>query len=130
MQSGANKAVILRTAVEAVLMPPVQDRADGQRCQGDPRPSWEHQDRWWLLVLESPKRYECVCTHSLAQSCLTLFRPHGLQAPLSMGFSPGKDPGVGCHYLLQGIFLTKGRTYVSCIGRWTLHLGPPRKQGV
>ena len=29
------------------------------------------------------------------------------QAPLSMDFS-GKDTGVGCHFLLQGTFLTKG----------------------
>ena len=28
------------------------------------------------------------------------------QAPLSMG-SPGKNPGVGCHALLQGIFPTQ-----------------------
>ena len=27
------------------------------------------------------------------------------QAPLSMDF-PGKNTGVGCHFLLQGIFLT------------------------
>ena len=27
------------------------------------------------------------------------------QAPLSMG-SPGKNTGVGCHFLLQGIFPT------------------------
>ena len=31
------------------------------------------------------------------------------QAPLSMD-SPGKDTGVGCHALLQGIFLTQGST--------------------
>ena len=29
------------------------------------------------------------------------------QAPLSMGF-PSKNPGVGCLFLLQGIFLTQG----------------------
>ena len=29
------------------------------------------------------------------------------QAPLSWN-SPGKDTGVGCHSLLQGIFLTQG----------------------
>ena len=31
-----------------------------------------------------------------------------LQAPLFMGNSPGKNTGVGCHALLQGIFLTQG----------------------
>ena len=29
------------------------------------------------------------------------------QAPLSMGF-PRRDTGVGCHFFLQGIFLTQG----------------------
>ena len=44
--------------------------------------------------------------------------------------SPGKNTGLGCHFLLQGIFLTQGSnpsSYVSCIGRWVLyhqhHLG-------
>ena len=42
----------------------------------------------------------CVC----AQSCPTLW-PHGLQPPrlLYPWDSPGKNTGVGCHFLLQGI---------------------------
>ena len=36
------------------------------------------------------------------------------QAPLSMGF-PGKNAGVGCHFLLQGIFPPRDRTQVSCL---------------
>ena len=39
--------------------------------------------------------------------------------------SPGKNTGMGCHALLQGIFLTQGlnpRLYVSCVGRWVLYL--------
>ena len=35
----------------------------------------------------------------VAQSCLTLSNP--------LGF-PGKNSGVGCHFLLQGIFLAQG----------------------
>ena len=34
------------------------------------------------------------------------------QAPLFMGF-PGKNPGVGCHFLLQGIFLPRDQTGIS-----------------
>ena len=43
----------------------------------------------------------------LAQSCLTLCdsRTIACQAPLSMGFS---GQGVGCHFLLQGIFPAQG----------------------
>ena len=50
---------------------------------------------------------ECVHAHS-CQSSPALW-PHGLyiahQAPVSMGFSC-KNTRVGCHFLLQGIFLT------------------------
>ena len=28
---------------------------------------------------------------------------------------PGKNAGVGCHFLLQGIFLTQDQTHVSCV---------------
>ena len=45
----------------------------------------------------------------VAKSCPTLFWPHGMacQAPLSMGF-PRQEYWKGCHFLLQGIFLTQG----------------------
>ena len=37
------------------------------------------------------------------------------QAPLSMG-SPGKNTGVSCHSLPQGIFLTQGQN--PCLLHW------------
>ena len=37
------------------------------------------------------------------------------QAPLTMDF-PGKITGVGCHFLLQGIFLTQGLNL--CLLHW------------
>ena len=42
-------------------------------------------------------------------SCAIFMTPWtaACQAPLSMGF-PAKNTGVGCHFLLQGIFLTQG----------------------
>ena len=42
----------------------------------------------------------------VAQSCLTLCNPHGLQPTrlLCPWDSPGKNTGVGCHSLLQEIF--------------------------
>ena len=42
------------------------------------------------------------------------------QTPLSVGF-PGKSTGVGCHFLLQGLFLTQGSNshFVHC--RQTLY---------
>ena len=45
----------------------------------------------------------------VTKSCPTLGTPWTVacQAPLSMD-SPGKNTGVGCHALHQGIFLTPG----------------------
>ena len=46
----------------------------------------------------------------VAQLCLTLCYPTDCSPPGSSvhGDSPGKNNGVGCHFLLQGIFLTQG----------------------
>ena len=48
----------------------------------------------------------CVC----AQSCLTTLWTYGLQpASLLCPWNfPGKNTGMGCHFLLQGIFPTRG----------------------
>ena len=51
---------------------------------------------------------------------------------LSMGWdSPGKNAGVGCHALLQGIFLTQGSNpYLLHLPHWqagSLPLAPPEK---
>ena len=45
-----------------------------------------------------------------AQLCLTLWDPMNYSPPGSSvrGDSPGKNTGVGCHALLQGIFPTQG----------------------
>ena len=47
-----------------------------------------------------------------AQLCLTL-RDHGLQPAglLCPWDSPGKNTGVGCHFLLQGIFMNQGSNW-------------------
>ena len=76
---------------------------------------------------------EHVLTHF---SRVRLFGTYGLQpAKLPCPWdSPGKNTGVGCHSLLQGIFPTQGSNphlYVSCIGRQVLyhqcHLGSPER---
>ena len=47
---------------------------------------------------------------SVTQLCLTLCDPMDCSPPSSSvrGIFPGKNMGVGCHFLLQGIFLTQG----------------------
>ena len=70
-------------------------------------------------------------THSIytaaksLQSCLTLCDPMDYSPPGSSvrGDSPGKNTGVGCHALLQGIFPTQGSniSYVFLTGSWVVY---------
>ena len=52
------------------------------------------------------------------QSCPALFWPHGLQPSrlLCPWNFPGKNTGMGCHFFLQGIFLTQGLKL--CLPHW------------
>ena len=74
----------------------------------------------------------CLCCQSLSHVSLSATPwTAARQAPLSMGF-PGKNTGVGCHFLLQGIFLTHGLNpnllhwQVDSLPLW--HLGSPREE--
>ena len=73
--------------------------------------------------------YPCVHAQSL-QSCLTLCEPRhcNLSGSSIHGDSPGKNTGVGCHALLQGIFLTQGSNpgLLHCRQNF-LSSGPPGK---
>ena len=61
-----------------------------------------------------------VLSHSVMSDSLW---PHGWSLPGSSvhGDSPGKDAGVGCHALLQGIFPTKGWNPGLLLCRWILY---------
>ena len=74
----------------------------------------------------------CVCATRL-QSCLTLcdrmnYSPSGSSVH---GDSPGKNTGMGCHALLQGIFPTQRWNPGLLHCRWILHQlsyqGSPKK---
>ena len=84
----------------------------------------------------------CVYAHThtylpslVTQSCLTLWNPMDSSPPGSsvQGDSPGKNTGVGCHALLQGIFPIQGSNPGLPHCRWILyclsHQGSPRKMG-
>ena len=59
------------------------------------------------MINETLWLFRCCCL--ITTSCPTL-QSHGLQPArlLCPWDSPGKNAGVGCHFLLQGIFLTQG----------------------
>ena len=55
----------------------------------------------------------CMKSESISHSVSTSLQPHGLQPKsLCPRSSLGKNTGVGCHALLQGIFLTQGLNLV------------------
>ena len=72
-----------------------------------------------------------VCEHAESlQSCLILCNPMDYSPPGSPVHrdSPGKNIGVGCHALFQGIFLTQGSNLLLLgTGRQVLYLAPPGK---
>ena len=65
----------------------------------------------------------------VAQACLTLCDPMDYSLPGSSvhGDPPGKNTGVGCHLLLQEIFLTLGLNLGLPHCRQTLSSTPPGK---
>ena len=79
-----------------------------------------------------PRYFSCWVLYVVAQSCPTLWDPIDCSLPgFSVhGDSPGKNTGVGCHALLQGIFPTRGpnpgllhcRQILYCLS----HQGSPR----
>ena len=75
-----------------------------------------NKDHWSQIITKKEKKNiatmkilkYCSDGGLVTKSCLTLATPWtgACQAPLSMR-SPGKNTGVGCHFLLQGIVTTQ-----------------------
>ena len=102
----------------------------------------EKEKKWKIKVAKLTDEYnnmviacesEVKVLLSRVQLCVTP-RTVAHQAPLSMGFSR-QETGVGCHALLQGIFLTQG-SHLCLLGllQWQTgslpghHLGNPKYQ--
>ena len=100
------------------------------KCQhpGSQRTSLKHETSSGCIFPE----YLASAQFNLKLSCLTLCDPMDCSPPGSsdLGDSPAKNTGVGCHFLLQGIFPTQGsnpgllhcRQILYCLS----HLGRPR----
>ena len=80
------------------------------------------QDLWPVESTNVGTSIGSVCV-LVAQSCLTLCDPHGLEPTrlLCPGNSLGKDTGVGSHSLLQEIFPTQGSNPGLLQCRWILY---------
>ena len=87
------------------------------------RTSCQHQNVWMLKPL-TPIKQHAVCL--AAQSCPTFCDSMDCSPPGSSVHwdSPGKNTGVGCHALLQGIFPTQGSNPGLLHWRCIPSLGP------
>ena len=74
--------------------------------------------------LSSVNNLVCVCVCSVVSNSLL---PQGLwPANLLCPWSLGKNVGEGCHFLLQGNFLTQGsNTHLLCLLHWQMGPGKP-----
>ena len=75
------------------------------------------------LLTETGKGKSCSLQSEVVSASL---RPHELQParPLCLWDFPGKNAGVGYHFLLQRIFPTQDQIHISCvpcIGRQILY---------
>ena len=72
--------------------------------------SWEPPSGGCLASCFTAEETEALYCAVLSHSCPTLCNPMDYSPPGSSihGDSPGKNTGVGCHALLQGIFPTQG----------------------
>ena len=82
------------------------------------------------VTLSRRHMHACMLSHFSRVWLFTMLWTVARTKLLSPWDSPGKNTGVGCHFLLQGIFPTHGSNpglLVSCLGRWVLyhlrHLG-------
>ena len=102
------------------------------------KPHWTFVE-WRGLVMSSTLCDSTINGCLVAQSCPTLCDPinHSMPGSSVHGDSPSKNMGVGCHALLQGIFLTQGSNSGLPHCRWILYclsqficLGLPLRQRV
>ena len=65
--------------------------------------NWENKRSYLIPAL----KFCCCC---LVNKLYPTLQPHGLESTklLCPWDFPGKNTGVGCHFLLQGLFLTQG----------------------
>ena len=97
------------------------------------RGGWYLEGQGWVKEWSPLSSSACTCMLKSLQSCLTLWDPLDC-SPLGTTLdclwdSPGKNTGVGCHALLQGIFPTQRSNLCLLICRQILyhwcHLGSP-----
>ena len=90
-------------------------------CSVDGEGLWAIENKKWSKLIKS----YILNVHVLVLCVLSRVRLFATPWRfICLWDSPGKNTRVGCHFLLQGIFLTQGLNpgllYISCIDRWIL----------
>ena len=77
----------------------------------------------WRFLNKLKIELPCYCCYLVTTLCLTLLQPQGLHPTklLCPRDFPGKNTGVGCHFLLWEIFLTQGSNLHLLHCRWILY---------
>ena len=83
---------------------------------------WVNSGSWWWTG--RPGVLQSMGSHRVRHDWPTELKTARLLCP---GDFPGKNSRVGFHFLLQGSFLPKDQTCVSCIGKLS-HKQSPMKQ--
>ena len=88
----------------------------------------------WNVPSIFPIKEISVCCHSVMSGTLW---PHEVSGSSVHGGSPGKNTGVDCHFLLQGIFpIQRSNPHLLCLLHWqmgslpTAPLGKTKSTGV
>ena len=103
--------VTLGVGLHLILKNPVPSTTYGQISLSSPFYRCRNWGSKWCSILNKFNiKSPCVCMQALLLSCVRLLWPHGLgPAKLLCSWnSPGRNTGVGCHALLQGISPTQG----------------------
>ena len=91
------------------------------------------QSLFWGPIIQYGEALQSTYKRDTSTGAFTIFYPlrWSLETENTGVFLPGKNTGVGCHALLQGIFLTQGlNPRLLCLLRWqagSLPLVPPGK---
>ena len=119
-----------RLAVTFLAVPTwIKYPASGCKCiKWDGQTQYVTLTLWWPLF-QFLDICACVCVCSVVSNSLWL--PCTVPTRKFPWNSPGKNTAVGCHSLLQGIFLTQGwNLSLLCLLHWqmdSLSLAPPGK---
>ena len=107
----------------------LSEEDDNESHQGTPKTERRSKKPVDSSSLSGPFFFSVWPYFLVSQSCPILCNPVDWSLPGSSvnGHSPGKNSGVGCHTLLQGIFPTQGSPQASHILYPLSHQGSPRR---